>query len=151
MPQQASQSESWLGPFLSDGLLRCCAVFALVIVLMPPDGVPGLDICFFKRMTGAPCPGCGMTRCGSCLLRGEFRRAMAYHPFGIVVIPFTFVCGAIAFAPRPWRDATRSKLSRWDRLLWLGLWIGGGSLLLFGWFRWLAVYLEWNTFSNPGW
>lgn len=36
--------------------------------------------CIFRFTTGVPCPGCGMTRAYTELLRGEVAAALAYHP-----------------------------------------------------------------------
>ena len=37
--------------------------------------------CIWVTITGFPCPGCGLTRAGFALLRGDFRRAFEIHPF----------------------------------------------------------------------
>jgi hypothetical protein len=42
-------------------------------------------VCTFRIVTGKPCPTCGMTRATCALARGEWAKAMAYHP---LVIPF---------------------------------------------------------------
>lgn len=48
--------------------------------------------CVWVIVTGFPCPGCGLTRAGFALLRGDFIRAYEIHPFiyGIVVLFFAF-------------------------------------------------------------
>src|SRR5262245_6334 len=115
MPQHSPTPASWLCQFPSDRFLRGCGVVALLLIFMPPDGIPGLDLCWFKHLTGAPCPGCGMTRCGSSMLHGELKRAANYHPFGLVVIPLIIVGGLVGVAPSRWREATRKILSSWDR------------------------------------
>lgn len=37
-------------------------------------------ICPFAILTGFPCPGCGLTRAGLCLLKGQFFAAWEIHP-----------------------------------------------------------------------
>ncbi len=44
-----------------------------------PEGT-GVTICPFALITGMACPGCGMTRAASSLLRGHFSTAVGYHP-----------------------------------------------------------------------
>ncbi len=45
----------------------------------PSDG-PGFTICPLRRMTGLPCPGCGMTRALAHLAKGEWSAAIHDHP-----------------------------------------------------------------------
>lgn len=49
--------------------------------------------CPFVMITGLPCPGCGLSRAGFCLLRGEFTAAWHLHPFiyGIALLAAAFV------------------------------------------------------------
>ena len=37
--------------------------------------------CFFHRITGYYCPGCGGTRATSALLHGHFLQSLYFHPF----------------------------------------------------------------------
>jgi hypothetical protein len=94
----------WLRHYVNDVMLRACAVFLLVVVLMPADGL-GVELCLCRRFTGAPCPACGMTRSGAQLVRGHLLGAVRYHPFGPLVIPVIAGLGLLALAPRRWRSA----------------------------------------------
>lgn len=49
--------------------------------------------CPFVMVTGLPCPGCGLSRAGFCLLRGEFADAWYLNPFiyGIAFLAAAFV------------------------------------------------------------
>ena len=53
--------------------------------------------CPTNRLFGIPCPGCGLTRAGLCLLCGNLEQSFYYHP---MFIPVVFV--AIAFVFREW-------------------------------------------------
>jgi hypothetical protein len=44
-----------------------------------PEGA-GVTICPFALFTGMACPGCGMTRAASSLIRGDLTTALGYHP-----------------------------------------------------------------------
>lgn len=48
-----------------------------------------MSICPVVWITGYPCPACGLTRAGICILRGEFIEAWELHPFIYVIIFFT--------------------------------------------------------------
>jgi hypothetical protein len=54
------------------------------------DGVS--SICLLKRLTGVPCPTCGMTRSFCSIGRGEFAAAVRFHPLG----PLLYVMFAVA-------------------------------------------------------
>ncbi|WP_028980589.1 DUF2752 domain-containing protein [Sporocytophaga myxococcoides] len=47
-------------------------------------------LCIFKRITGIPCPGCGMGRATLELMKGDFAEAFLYNilsiPFSILII-----------------------------------------------------------------
>ena len=49
--------------------------------------------CPFRRVTGLPCPTCGLTRSWNAALHGRLRESLVLHPLG----PLTVV-GAAAFA-----------------------------------------------------
>lgn len=128
----------WLSSLLNDVTLRLCAVFTLVLALMPPDGL-GVELCGCQRYTGAPCPGCGITRCGSNLLRGDLVRAAQYHPFGLLVVPAVVGLGVLGLLPRRWREAARGRLALGARK-WRPLWpIALGGFVVYGVVRWVCV------------
>lgn len=56
-----------------------------------------LDIhpfCIFKKITGIPCPGCGIQRSIYCLFKGDFHGAFIdYNPIG----GFLVICAIISF------------------------------------------------------
>ena len=74
-------------------LALCTAVICLAFVLnvrsgsqvlVPFLGTPLPELCTFRRLTGAGCPGCGMTRCFIALGHGDLRSAWSYNPAGLL-------------------------------------------------------------------
>ena len=51
---------------------------AMLVMLSPSDDGP--TVCPFALCTGMACPGCGMTRAASHLIRGNVDLAIGYHP-----------------------------------------------------------------------
>ena len=43
--------------------------------------------CPVYRLTGIPCPGCGLTRAWRCFLAGDWKSAVGYHPL-FLAAPF---------------------------------------------------------------
>jgi len=54
--------------------------FALLHLWTPSEDAR-FSICLSRRFLGLPCPGCGMTRALAHLAKGEWRAAVASHPF----------------------------------------------------------------------
>ncbi len=52
---------------------------AIVLLLVSPDS-EGPTFCPFALCTGTACPGCGMTRAASSLIRGDLGGALTLHP-----------------------------------------------------------------------
>jgi len=46
-----------------------------------PTGLPRFTACAFRRWTGLPCPGCGLTRSFSAISHGDVAAAWGYNPF----------------------------------------------------------------------
>ena len=60
------------------------AAFFVIMGCVVLFGEQFLDLvphCFFHRITGYYCPGCGGTRATSALLHGHFLQSLYFHPF----------------------------------------------------------------------
>lgn len=57
--------------------LPLCGVFFTVLL---PFFTHGRTICIFYRLTGLPCPGCGLSRAAALLLKGDFMGAVYTNP-----------------------------------------------------------------------
>jgi len=65
------------------------AVFALFInsdlyLSVKRYEIPIENLCVFRKITGFPCPSCGMTRAHIELLKADFAKALEYHPLFIL-------------------------------------------------------------------
>lgn len=124
---------------LTDWLPTLVAAAALLVsAAVAPGSLPGLPLCWFKAMTGHPCPGCGLTHSFSAIGHGQFAAAWAYNPFGYL---FYAIAVAMLFWPllrrlRPdWGDIlARPRFLAWAvptlvAAMWaFGLWrIFGGA------------------------
>ncbi|MBN2581484.1 MAG: DUF2752 domain-containing protein [Planctomycetes bacterium] len=87
----------WPQASLADRLVQvvlagCCwAVLGLSLYVEPsPDGLGtheqlGLAPCGFHKMTGQPCPGCGLTTAFAHMARGQVLEGVIVQPFGAVL------------------------------------------------------------------
>jgi hypothetical protein len=146
MIKRATNPRLWLVQLLEDTQLRLCAAFALVVLCMPPEGIPSVDLCLCKYWTHAPCPACGITRSGSNLVRGHLARSVCYHPFGLLIIPLIFGLGVLGLTPRSWRAAVRRRVVSWGKPLRPVYWLALTAFVVFGVLRWFLVFGGWVEF-----
>ncbi len=95
---------------LGSSRLWLCAGFVLLASFLllshwqPSDKVEH-SICFFRQVTGVPCPGCGLTRGFAALSKLDFSHAIEKHPlsplFGSEAILFWICWGLIATSKIP--------------------------------------------------
>jgi len=74
-------------------------------VVLPIGKLPLPESCWYKRLTGVGCPGCGLTRCVICLFHGEYFRAWQFNPGGYVFF-------AMLVCQFPYRIAQFWRISR---------------------------------------
>ena len=63
-------------------------VILALSVAFAPETLPPLELCWFRRLTGMPCGGCGMTRAFCSISHGHFMRAWEFNPFSFILYPF---------------------------------------------------------------
>lgn len=83
-------------PFLDGAVLFSLACLTVLVasLLLPANGIPGIDICAFHAWTGLPCPGCGLTRAFCALSHLRFQEAWSLHPFSFPL--YGLVLGGVA-------------------------------------------------------
>ncbi len=78
-------------------------------LLFSPDHVEdGPVICPFRRLTGLPCPGCGLTRSWVYLVHGWWRDSFLAHPFGPIAAAIVVTLAVLAVRARLRRTAPPS-------------------------------------------
>jgi hypothetical protein len=98
------------------------AIVAVTIVPSQWLGA-GPTVCPFRRLTGRPCPACGMTRSWNAASRFQLRRAFRFHPLGP---PTLAVAAWVAFT-----DSGRAASPSFRRpalagpalAAWLSIWV----------------------------
>jgi Protein of unknown function (DUF2752) len=140
---------SMIPDFLGSRQTLLCLPVLLAVILMPPETGLGVDLCMLKNLTGAPCPGCGVTRSCSNLVRGNLRRSVEYHPFGLVFAPVLLGIAFLSVLPGAARKATAQRISRCGRLLAIASILFWSAFFVFGLVRWVAVMTGYLTFPPP--
>lgn len=62
------------------------AVLLCGAALVDPNRPLPIDLCMWRRLTGFPCPTCGLTRAICHALRGDLGASLSLHPAGVLVI-----------------------------------------------------------------
>ncbi|MFL5342903.1 MAG: DUF2752 domain-containing protein [Gemmataceae bacterium] len=144
----------WLISWLTSRQLYWILLAVLYVVVQPPQGGLGEwgvpDMCTLHRTTGAPCPGCGMTRSGANIVRGHFGTALRFHPFGYVFMPVLFGLGVMSVLPMAWRVAVARRLQRRERALRLAYYAVIAAFLIFGLVRFVLVLADVVAFPFGG-
>ncbi|MCX6398734.1 MAG: DUF2752 domain-containing protein [Propionibacteriales bacterium] len=71
--------------------------------LLSPDHIEdGPVLCPFRRLTGLPCPGCGLTRSWVYAAHGWWRESLSSHPFGLFLVVAVGALATMVLAAR-WR------------------------------------------------
>ncbi len=86
------------------------SVLALAVV-HPPHGL-SIPICWLRASCGIPCPGCGITRSLSCVMRGLFSEAWSYNPFGIAFAIIFAAIAAVSVSPTFLRQRLQIRMRR---------------------------------------
>jgi hypothetical protein len=79
-------------------------------------GGEGATLCLLKRLTGLPCPTCGMTRSFCAVSRGEFAAAFQYHLLGPVLYAMLALVMIRSAAAAAWGRGLFARTAR--LLLW---------------------------------
>ncbi len=74
------------------------------------------DVCLFNRLTGLPCPTCGMTRAVCHAVHGHWARSVEEHPAGLILaaglVGWMLWAAAEAWHGRPIAEAPRRLLAK---------------------------------------
>jgi hypothetical protein len=105
-------------------LVRAAAASALLGAVLLPDRVAqdGPVLCLFRRVTGQPCPSCGLTRSWQAIGHGRVSEGRTSHPFGLLTMLAAVWLMTDASAERRLQDVGR----RWWHLAaaaWIGSWV----------------------------
>lgn len=102
-------------------------------------GLPGWQ-CPLLRLTGVPCPGCGLTRACLLLAQGEVRAAIEFHAFAPVFLVFIAILIIGTLLPRSIAEPLIHKAETLERQTAITIIILGGLILY-----WLARLLLFPT------
>jgi hypothetical protein len=109
-------------------LLSFAAALGLAALgAVPPGQLSGLPIlCPIRRVTGLPCPTCGMTRSWNAALRLDVPSSIRHHPAGIAALASTIVAlsGSDARARLTTAiEETPAPIKLVAAFAWVGWWV----------------------------
>jgi cellulose synthase/poly-beta-1,6-N-acetylglucosamine synthase-like glycosyltransferase len=101
--------------------------------------LPGWECAFF-RLTGVPCPGCGLTRACLLLLTGDVPASIRFHAFAPIFIALIAMLITCTLLPRKVTESFINKAETLERQTGITIVILGGLILY-----WLARLLLFPT------
>ena len=142
-------------------LLLCCGMVTAAWILQFSPKQPSRlclfakplpEVCLFKRVSGIPCPGCGLAHSWVAAMHGQFSRSWQYHRLGGLILVYTLLQIAIRlvwFIGKRYRQ-TSARISSWlDRsmlliiLLLFANWILALILSLLSELIWAKIVATW--------
>jgi hypothetical protein len=92
----------WFSSLLDQPVM--CRVMLATVAVLGGAHLMGWSVwpCVFAATTGLPCPGCGMTRATTALLKGQWGLAMMYHPFSPGFMVMAAFVGWVGLTPKSW-------------------------------------------------
>jgi len=119
------------------GLLLTGALSLNVVALLLH--LPGWECAFF-RLTGIPCPGCGLTRACLLLLTGDVPASIRFHAFAPIFIALIAMLITCTLLPKTVTESFINKAETLERRTGITIVILGGLILY-----WLARLLLFPT------
>jgi len=90
------------------------ALFGAAALTDPARPLP-FEVCIFHRLTGLPCPTCGMTRAVCHAVHGHWAQSVACHPAGLILaaglLGWMLWAAAEAWRGQPIAEALRRRLA----------------------------------------
>lgn len=86
-PSSRSRGPAWLERFREPASLAAIVLAGTLVLAY--TGLHG-PLCYFRFLTGLPCPGCGLTRSLESLWHGRLLLSIRYHPLGIPFFLFAY-------------------------------------------------------------
>ena len=104
-------TKPWLAPLMED--VTVCRLVVGTCGALGAANLVGLPVwtCVFHHFTGLPCPGCGMTRAVSALVRGQWSLAMRFHPFSPAYLIMGVLLAVAALGPHEVRKRLVAKVA----------------------------------------
>jgi hypothetical protein len=96
--------------------------------------------CPFFKLTGVPCPGCGLTRACMLLAKGDVQSSIRFHAFAPIFLVFIAILIIATVLPRSLTEPLIHKAETLERRTGLTIIILGGLILY-----WLARLLLFPT------
>lgn len=119
----------------------CWALLGSALILISAQVLKvRIWVCAFREMTGLPCPGCGMTRAFSSLCRGQWQRALSYHPLSPIVFVAVIALAVITCLPQRSRALILPQLQLLEQRTGFST-LSILALLGYGIWRILHIYL----------
>ena len=102
-----------VSPLLRDRKFTVAVAGAVgVQIALVSLSLPGWE-CPFFRVTGIPCPGCGLTRAVILLLKGDLQASLRFHAFAPIVLLTAVALVLVLLLPR---SITQPAISKMEKL-----------------------------------
>jgi hypothetical protein len=121
----ASSSALLAGSLTGRSIPLLMALGLAGLAAIPPERLrSGPILCPIRRITGFPCPACGMTRSWNAALRLDIAGSIRHHPAGIAALLLMVVAASSDLTLTKALEATPRRIRLLGALAWISWWAG---------------------------
>lgn len=105
----------WMAPLMRQRAL--CRWTLVAVLALFAGSLVGWSLwpCPFAKLTGLPCPGCGMTRAMMAMLHGDWLLVMRLHPFAPFFAFTGSFCGLVSLLPQDLAGRVAARVESFER------------------------------------
>lgn len=105
---------------LNRALIVASLGVTLLVSLVWSPGETRFFPCYFRELTGYPCPSCGLTRSFHAMAHLEFRQAVKFHPVGVILYAALLISLFITLMEIFLKRAIRIAMPAWVKIAAIG-------------------------------
>ncbi|MCX6248885.1 MAG: DUF2752 domain-containing protein [Bacteroidetes bacterium] len=124
------------------GVAFAACSWVIVNHFLIKSNLPRWNVCWFRQITGIPCPSCGTTHSVLSIMKGNFRQALDENILGFPAVVMILTFPLWVLTDILFKKESFYKFYKWVESLLQKKWVAWTSLIL------LLTYWIWHISGN---